>query len=336
MEEQKIMEQPKTLSGAGNVGEQNLHREEVQPYLEESGSTIGKFKDPASLLLAYNNLEKAFTKKSQKLAELLKANKQNSFKDNQAININQSKDEFHTDTTKQNSTSICKNTAENFNLKVQDIPGFIATVNSSLAEERNNIKPQASEVSNDISAKNSESEGQVSLQNPSHSVISQAISTLQEDGNFNNTKTAPNQSLDNADNQEQYKQKNWTTYAKNFLSDNPDAKNYASEIFELIRTDKQLALSPNCLEYAYAITKQKHTIDTETLLADQSFISEHILTNNKIRELFIKDYLTSLENRENIPRLISGTTQNLSVTTPAKKPKTIKDASNILKKLLNY
>lgn len=233
MEENIILEQPENSSGAGNVSEQISNGEEVQPNLESTGSNLGKFKDSASLLSAYNNLEKEFTKKSQKLAEMMK-NK----------------------TTNNNENIISKSQIE------------------------------------------------VQMSN-------------------------------NSDFQEQFKSDNWTTYASDFIKKNPEAKTFSKEIFEIIKEDKNLASSPKCLEYAFAICKQRNQVDTESLLSDQKFLDEHILSNQKIKELFIKEYISSIKNGKEMPKVISGTTHDINVTIPENKPKTIKDASNILKKLLN-
>ena len=235
MEETNYLEQPNSSTGVESVGEQNSQEEKVQPNVEENGSNFGKFKDSASLLSAYSNLEKEFTKKSQKLAELLKS---------------------------------------------EEIK------NANLTEINENIdKSSANEEKSDNS-----------------------IHAFYEDDN-------------------------WKTYSENFIKSNPEAKKYSSEIYDLIASDKFLSSSPNCLEYAFAIVKQKHQVGTENLLTNQTFLNEHILNNENIKNQIIKNYLSSLS--ANVPRFISGTTQNISVTTPENKPKTIKDASDILRKLLN-
>lgn len=225
MEEIKNLEQLENSSGVENVGEQNSQGEKVQSNPENSSSNLGKFKDPANLLSAYNNLEKEFTKKCQKLAELSKTNEQ-------LLSKNQS------DTT------------------------------TILSQEEN-------------------------------------------------------------------KTTDWTTYAKDFVKENPEAKKYANEIFEIVKSDKNLASSPNCLEYALAICESNHKVDTESLLSDPQFLSEHVYSNNEIKEKIINEYLLSLKTGTQMPKFISGTTQHVNVTISEKKPKTIKDASNILRKLLN-
>lgn len=235
MEETNYLEQPNSSAGVESVGEQNSQEEKVQPNVEDNGSNFGKFKDSASLLSAYSNLEKEFTKKSQKLAELLKSEE---IKNANLTEINENID------------------------------------NNSAYEEKSD--------------------------NSIHAF---------------------------------YDDDNWKTYSENFIKSNPEAKKYSSEIYDLIASDKFLSSSPNCLEYAFAIVKQKHQVGTENLLTNQTFLNEHILNNENIKNQIIKNYLSSLS--ANVPRLISGTTQNISVTTPENKPKTIKDASDILRKLLN-
>ena len=61
---------------------------------------------------------------------------------------------------------------------------------------------------------------------------------------------------------------------------------------------------------------------------------DDILKNKKIREKIISEYINDInQNKSNI-RLISGEPNIVSPTRIDNKPKTIKEASNILKKLL--
>ncbi len=57
-------------------------KEGEQPLLNDEGSPVGKFKDVESLKIAYENLEKEFTKKSQTLSNLQKNFKKNEKNDN--------------------------------------------------------------------------------------------------------------------------------------------------------------------------------------------------------------------------------------------------------------
>ena len=241
MEETKNMEQPINSSCIETVSDQKAQEKNVESTEEEKGSIFGKFKDSATLLSAYESLEKEFTKKSQKLAEL----------------------------------------------------------------EKNNIKTQENKNANlsQCDSKNSTE-----------------IAVLDNYSDFGKAK---------------YEDENWKTYAENFLQENENAKKYSKEIYKILIEDKTLASSPKCLEYAFALAKSKNETKTETLLSDQNFINEHILNNEKIKNQIINQYLCSILKGSEIPRFISGTSQNISVTTPEKKPKTLKDASLILQKLLD-
>lgn len=80
-EEEKYWEQPEDLTLSNNEdvpkeeGSQNCENQTVNDDIvgeAEKGETIGKFKSVEALLDAYNNLEKEFTKKSQRLSQLEK------------------------------------------------------------------------------------------------------------------------------------------------------------------------------------------------------------------------------------------------------------------------
>lgn len=80
-EEEKYWEQPEDLTLSNNEdvpkeeGSQNCENQTVNDDTvgeAEKGETIGKFKSVEALLDAYNNLEKEFTKKSQRLSQLEK------------------------------------------------------------------------------------------------------------------------------------------------------------------------------------------------------------------------------------------------------------------------
>jgi len=71
-----IGEQPNALDLNSNVAEASVEMS-ASVSQEAEGSPIGKFKNASSLLSAYNELEKEFTKKCQKLSELEKQNTDN-------------------------------------------------------------------------------------------------------------------------------------------------------------------------------------------------------------------------------------------------------------------
>ena len=182
-------------------------------------SNFGKFKDATSLLNAYNNLEKEFTKKSQKLSELTKLNEQ-----------------------------IKENVVDSESLPI-------------------------------------------------------------------------------------FKQSSWQTKVNQFLANNPDAKKYSKEIANMLLSDTDLAKNPKCLDYAYATIELKNKVKPADLLNDPNFIKD-ILENQTIKDKIVSEYLKSVSLNKHNLRFISGEPNSISLTKPNNKPKTIKEASNVLKKLL--
>ena len=145
---------------------------------------------------------------------------------------------------------------------------------------------------------------------------------------FQNAKLAENHDYS-------YKKSDWTSKVNSFLNSNNDAKQYASEISKLIISDKSLAQSPNCLEYAYAIVKSKNTKEPASYLTDQNFLEKNIYNNEKIKDKIIQDYLSSvIQKKEKNIKVITGQADNVSLTRPKDTPKNLKEASLILKKLL--
>ena len=99
-------------------------------------------------------------------------------------------------------------------------------------------------------------------------------------------------------------------------------------------SDKKLSNSEDCLKYAYALVEQNNKVDTATLLNDPEFLLNNIYNNKDITKKIINDYLFSIKQNKNPIKLISGEPHKISPTPTLNKPKTLKEASNILKKLL--
>jgi len=207
---------------SADVNEQIIEDKGVTEHVSPDSSTFGKFKDATSLLNAYNNLEKEFTKKSQKLSELTKQGEQN------------------IDTNKDLISS-------------ESLPIF--------------------------------------------------------------------------------KQINWQTKVNQFFQDNPDAKSFSKDIANILLSDNELAKNSKCLDYAYALVELKNKIKPADLMNDPNFIKD-ILANENIKQKIIAQYLNSVSQSKHNVKFISGEPKSISPTRPSYKPKTIQEASNVLKKLL--
>lgn len=120
-----------------------------------------------------------------------------------------------------------------------------------------------------------------------------------------------------------YLQSDWQSRVRQFFNQNPSAKEYSKDIAMVIMKDKALSSNSNCLEYAYAVAKQKRPAEkTFPKITDQD------------RQQIIREYLLQLKDGKNNLRLISGEASSSAVAPNPDKPKSIKEASLILQKLL--
>ena len=115
-----------------------------------------------------------------------------------------------------------------------------------------------------------------------------------------------------------------TTLVNNFLKQNPNANEFASEIVNEILKDKDLANNPNSLSIAYNKILASKYIPKQNLLEDEDFINNYILTNEKINEKIISNYIKKLNN--NTPKVIASSHLSSVGLTPNKKPTTLEEA----------
>ncbi len=121
-----------------------------------------------------------------------------------------------------------------------------------------------------------------------------------------------------------YETESWQESVNNFLKQNPNANGFASEIVNEILKDKDLANNPNSLSIAYNKILASKYIPKQNLLEDEDFINNYILTNEKIKEKIISNYIKKLNN--NIPKVIASSHLSSVGLTPNKKPTTLEEA----------
>lgn len=141
---------------------------------------------------------------------------------------------------------------------------------------------------------------------------------------------------DNAENisAPQYTQDGWVEKVQDFFEVNPNAKQFATEISQVLSSDKVLASSENSLEKAYEKVKANHFRTNDELAGDSDFIEKYVLTNPVVREKIIGDYLSKVVSNKGVPLMGNFGGGNV-VFTPKSKPSSIKEAGDYMVALLN-
>lgn len=132
----------------------------------------------------------------------------------------------------------------------------------------------------------------------------------------------------------QYTQEGWVGKVQDFFELNPNAKQFASEISQVLSSDKVLASSENSLEKAYEKVKANHYKTNDELANDSNFIEQYVLTNPVVREKIIGDYLSQVVSNKGVP-LMSNFGGGNVMFTPKSKPSSIKEAGDYMVALLN-
>ena len=125
-----------------------------------------------------------------------------------------------------------------------------------------------------------------------------------------------------------YEEENWQENVSQFLLANPDAKEFASEIVNEIIKDKDLASSPNSLQLAYNKILASKYIPTNKLIESEDFINTYILTNEKIKEKIINNYIKGLNNQT--PKVIASSKLSSVGLTPNKKASNLEEARKMV------
>ena len=123
-----------------------------------------------------------------------------------------------------------------------------------------------------------------------------------------------------------YEKEDWGQRVKAFVAAYPIAKDFGKEIAVMLAGDRDLALMPTCLESALIslllTERQNNATDTEGL-------KQLAMNDPEVKEAIIKEYVASLERK--LPRQISG--GGATVVTPPKSPRSVKEATALVKQL---
>ena len=82
----------------------------------------------------------------------------------------------------------------------------------------------------------------------------------------------------------------WQNKVSNFLEQNKDAKKYANEISNYILNDPELQNDKNALELAWAKVVSEKYKSPESIVSDDKFIDDFVMSNEHIKQKIISKY----------------------------------------------
>ncbi len=125
----------------------------------------------------------------------------------------------------------------------------------------------------------------------------------------------------------------WDYQIKSFFDQFPMDTASKKELAKILSEDKDLEYSQSPLVLGYAKMLHNHKNDFDKNLNDESFVKSHILSNPLIRQVVINDYLTQLnKDRVTSPQLIAKSSGVQAVAETTKKPMTLGEANQLVKK----
>ena len=116
----------------------------------------------------------------------------------------------------------------------------------------------------------------------------------------------------------QYKKQDWKVKVSSFLEKTPEAKTEAKAMAKILMENKDLASLENCLEIAYKMAKSESIKQPASLANSEEFLKEYIVDNPRAKELIINNYINSLNDFSNAPKLISGQAKTINAPTKNK------------------
>lgn len=120
---------------------------------------------------------------------------------------------------------------------------------------------------------------------------------------------------------------------ENILNDITDSEKYKKEVTEILEQNKELYNLPNKNQIAFKIIKEAER-KTEETLNNQDFMEKYFETNENLKQKILTKYLSSLNNTSSAPKVISGNASSIYISPSLNMPKTLKDAGEILSKML--
>lgn len=123
----------------------------------------------------------------------------------------------------------------------------------------------------------------------------------------------------------------WDEKVKGFMQEYPEAHKYTDSIAGEIAADENLSRDKDCLRKAFLRVLKRNDVPYEQLVEDENFLQKYVYGNDRIRDYFEKRIL--LDNIQVSPPSVIRSSGLTSVTPPSR-PKSIREAGGIVKKML--
>ncbi len=120
---------------------------------------------------------------------------------------------------------------------------------------------------------------------------------------------------------------------ENILTDETDLEKYKKEVTEILDNDSEISSLPNKNFVAVKIIKEAERKTAETL-NNQDYIDKYLSSNKKVKDRIISEYLSTLNETQAPPKVITGNSSSIYFSPSLDMPKTLKDAGEILSKML--
>lgn len=117
------------------------------------------------------------------------------------------------------------------------------------------------------------------------------------------------------------------------LDDTTDLEKYKKEVTEILDNNSDLSNLPNRNQVALKIIKEAERRTAEKL-NNPEYVDKYIESNENVKGKIISNYLSSLNETSSAPKVISGNSSNIYFSPSLEMPKTLKDAGDILTKML--
>ncbi|AZV56074.1 hypothetical protein [Clostridium sp. AWRP] len=137
--------------------------------------------------------------------------------------------------------------------------------------------------------------------------------------------------------QAQQQQQAWNQAVGDFAQKTPDFDNWKGQMGQVLDANPNLAdlaRIPNGLEIAYNMAKGQNYQDPSSMLQNQDFVKQNILSNQDIKNQIIQEYLQGIQQGEKAPTVINGQANGSTVVVPEGKPQNMKDARAMAIKML--